>query len=285
MTAIEDARRWFAEELRYTAPVRNCVAIIDAFASVPRERFVGPGPWRILSSRLEGWATPDADPRHLYHNILVVIDEARGVNTGEPQLRAFLYDQLDIARGERLLHVGAGTGYYSAILAELVGSSGRVIAVEYDAELAERAGRNLAPWPQVEAVHGDGTRYEPRRVDVIVVNAGVTHPSPVWLDALPVGGRLLFPLTANNRWGAFLKVVRHESGYAARFVGRTGIFHCTRCRDDPAGRRLEQAFRRSKGGLPPVQSLHRDTPPAGSRSCWFSGPGFWLSKRPVREAV
>ena len=64
--AIAEARQRYAEELRFTARVGSR-AVVDAFATVPRERFVGPGPWRILSpmAMAEYWTTDDADQRHL----------------------------------------------------------------------------------------------------------------------------------------------------------------------------------------------------------------------------
>lgn len=278
-----DARHWFAEELRHVAPIRSNEAIVHAFATVPRERFLGAGPWRIFPSGHDAWTTEDDDPSRLYHNVLVVINAARDLNNGEPSLWAFLYDQIDIAAGERVLHVGAGTGYYSAILAEIVGPAGCVVAVEYDRDLAERARANLAAWPQVQVVHGDGTEYDPGSVDLIVVNAGVTHPAAVWLDSLAMDGRLLLPLTADNWWGAFLKVVQRPEGYAATFVSQTGIFHCASGRDKAAALRLKQALARTRGRLPKVQSLRRD-PEARDRSCWYHGPGFWLSRRPPENA-
>src|ERR1700680_2456556 len=96
-------------------------------------------------------------------------------------------------------HIGVGVGYYTAILAELVGATGRVTAIEYDAELAARATANLAQTPHVRVVHGDGTRIAFEPVDVIYVNAGATRPADAWLDRLKEGGRLILPLTA----GAF----------------------------------------------------------------------------------
>jgi protein-L-isoaspartate O-methyltransferase len=89
------------------------------------------------------------------------------------------------------VHVGAGTGYYSAVLAEIVGREGRVTAVEIDPSLAGRARRNLAPgWPQAAVVAADGFAFRPDRpADAIVVNAGVSHLSPAWLDALAAAGR------------------------------------------------------------------------------------------------
>jgi protein-L-isoaspartate(D-aspartate) O-methyltransferase len=55
------------------------------------------------------------------------------------------------------VHIGAGTGYYSAILAELVGTPGRITAIEHDAALAALATRNLAARRNVEVLQADGT--------------------------------------------------------------------------------------------------------------------------------
>ena len=178
---VTTARRWFAEELRYTAGVRS-PAVVQAFATVPRERFAGPGPWRVLSpmSMDAYWTTDDADPCHLYHDVLVAIDEARRLNNGQPSLWAALYDRLRLAAGMHVVHVGAGTGYYSAILAEIVGREGRVTAVEIDPSLAERARESLAlAWPQAAVLAADGFAFRPDRpAGAIVVNAGVSHLPP-----------------------------------------------------------------------------------------------------------
>ena len=95
--SIEEARRHYAEELRFTARSGSRV-IVDAFATVPRERFLGPGPWRVLSPMAmpEYWTTQDADPRHLYHDVLIAIDEERRLNNGQPSLWARMYDQLEL---------------------------------------------------------------------------------------------------------------------------------------------------------------------------------------------
>ena len=202
--AIVEARQRYAEELRFTARVGSR-AVVDAFATVPRERFVGPGPWRILSPMAiaEYWTTDDADPRHLYHDVLVAIDEERRLNNGQPSLWARMYDHLELSRGAHVVHVGAGTGYYSAILAEIVGGAGRITAIEIDPALAARATENLAAWWQATVVAADGFTFRPDRpADAIIVNAGVTHFSSAWLDALATqNGRLLVPLTNAERWG------------------------------------------------------------------------------------
>jgi protein-L-isoaspartate(D-aspartate) O-methyltransferase len=279
---VAAARNWFAEELRHVARVRSS-AVVRAFATVPREHFAGPGPWRLLSpwSLRDYWTTEDADPRHLYHDVLVAIDEARRLNNGQPSLWAFLYDQLDLAAGEHVVHIGIGTGYYSAILADIVGRDGAVTAVEIDAELAARARANLAlGWPQADVVAADGFAYRPERpADVIIVNAGVTHLPVAWLDALAEhNGRLLVPLTEAHRAGAFLLITRrhgHAYRYAARNVCRVGIIDCIGGRDRDAEEKLVVALRRS-GFDPPVRSLRRP-PDEPDESCWLAGDGWWLS--------
>ena len=109
---------------------------MKAFAKVPREHFLGPGPWKILSSGFEYWTTKDADPKHLYHNVLVAIDAERKLNNGHPSFLAFLIEQLELQAGDHVVHVGCGTGYYTAVMAEVVGSIGNVTAYEIDAGLA-----------------------------------------------------------------------------------------------------------------------------------------------------
>ena len=89
--------------------------------------------------------------------------------------------------GEHVVHVGAGVGYYTAILAELVGATGRVTAIEFDGELAARTTAHLVQTPHASVVHGDGTRIVFEPVDIIYVNAGATRPADAWLDRLKEG--------------------------------------------------------------------------------------------------
>jgi protein-L-isoaspartate(D-aspartate) O-methyltransferase len=279
--SIEEARQRYAEELRFTAKVKSR-AVVDAFATVPREDFFGQGPWRILSPMAIGeyWTTEDADPRHLYHDVLIAIDEKRRLNNGQPSLWARLYDQLRLTRGDHVVHVGAGVGYYSAILAEIVGSTGHVTAIEIDPDLAERARHNLAEaWPQATVVVADGFVFRPDRpADAIIINAGVTHISMAWLDALaPENGRLLVPMTNADRWGDCLIIERHAGEtrrYPVRYAGQIGIIPCIGGRDPAAEERFQAALARSR--LVTVRSLRR-TPEEPDETCWLAGEGWWLS--------
>jgi protein-L-isoaspartate(D-aspartate) O-methyltransferase len=220
MSELDLARAYYAEELRAVANLQS-EAVVKAFAKVPREHFLGPGPWLVPSASSENyWTTKDANPRHLYHNILVAIDASRRLNNGLPSFLAFLIDALALQTGEHVVHVGCGTGYYTAILAEVVGREGHVLAVEIDAELARRAQENLSYLRQVQVVTGDGGEIDPGPNDAILINAGATHPRSVWLDGLRFGGRLLLPLTViedtDGGGGRVIKIIRQPG--ASRLV-------------------------------------------------------------------
>lgn len=290
MADAADQRRWYAEDLRLRAPVNRNLAIVDAFAAVPRERFLGPPPWRVLSDRRpdQPFVTPDGDPGWIYHDVLVTIDEARRLNNGSPSLWAACFDALDLRRGQRVLQVGTGTGYYAAVLAEIVGPEGRVIAVEHDGDLAARARTGLGPWANVEAVHGDGCTHDPGEVDAVIVCAGATHPAPLWLDRLAPGGQLLMPLTGAHRGGFLLLVTRGRDPDADRFdatsIGPVGIFPCVGGRDEEAAVRLDAALNelRRASWLAGVlfAGLRRGKPSAADiDKVWYWGPGFWLERK------
>jgi protein-L-isoaspartate(D-aspartate) O-methyltransferase len=278
MDDLASVRAWFAEEVRYAAGVKSR-AVVRAFAAVPRERFLGPGPWQICTGgrRDKYWPTGDADPRSVYHNVVIGLLPEKGLNNGQPGFWAYLLDRLDLQPGNAVLHLGCGTGYYSAILAELVGPTGRVTAIDLEADLVERARQALAPWPQVGVCCADATAWRPDApVDAVVVSAGATHPQACWLDALAPGGRLLFPLTGERGWGRMVLVTRTPAGegLAARLVGGVGIYHCAGARDAGAAARLDAAI--AAGEMPDLRSLRRE-PHAPEDSCWLHGDGFCLS--------
>jgi protein-L-isoaspartate(D-aspartate) O-methyltransferase len=159
--SLEDRRRLFAEEIAAVSHV-DAPALIDAFALVPRERFLGAGPWQIVRVPDDSYrTTPDDDPRHLYHDVVVGIDVARKLHNGHPSSLARWIAGAELPRGARVLHIGAGTGYYTAVLAEVGGASGQVVACEADPALAARARAQLAAWPQVTVFACDASAPHP----------------------------------------------------------------------------------------------------------------------------
>src|SRR5919197_4526910 len=110
-------RRFYAEEIRVVGNLRSR-QVTDAFASVPREKFLGTGPWYyaspdILSGNVNYRITEDDDPMHLYHNVPIAIDRERDLPNGQPSSIGFFIDRLDLNAGDYVLHIGCGTGYYS----------------------------------------------------------------------------------------------------------------------------------------------------------------------------
>lgn len=252
--------------------------IEQAFATVARESFAGPGPWQIKVTGGPYLETPDDDPAYLYHDWLVALDAAQGINIGEPGLHARCLDALALRPGETVLHIGAGAGYYTAILAALVGPSGRVDAYEIDEALARRAAANLGHLATVRVHARSGVGEGLPEADAIYVNASAVRPSPAWLAALRPGGRLMFPLHAPGGFGAMLRVTRPHGGDAwpAAFVSRAGFIGCSGMQDQEEGDRLAEAF--AGGGWQEVRTLRTDDAP--DSSCWFVGDGWWLSTEP-----
>jgi len=276
-STIESARRLYAEELCRTNHIAS-PAILNAFATVPRERFVGPAPW-IIQAHGEAWITENGDPREVYRDALIVLDQAKHLNNGQPSLWACHFALLDVHSGDRVLHLGCGTGYYTAILAELTGPQGKVDAIELDLGLASRAQVALEPWAQVTVVHGDGAQGPFDPADVIVVSAGATHPLAAWLDAVKPHGKLLFPLTSTRGPGTMAHLVRAGADrFHAELVGTAFFVDFAGARDSAVGGELARALKRDQGAT--VRSLRCDIHEKDP-TCWLHGDRWCFSQRPA----
>jgi protein-L-isoaspartate(D-aspartate) O-methyltransferase len=276
---LEAHRNFFANLITASAGVpKSDGRLAAAFASTPREQFVGPGPWKIFvgSGYIE---TPSDDPAFLYQDVTVGIAPERRINNGQPVLHAICLAALGVKVGEAVVHIGAGTGYYSAVLTKLAGPNGSVIAYEIEPDLAETAKRNLRQLPNVTVHHQSGSEGPFPECDAIYVNAGATAPLDIWLDALRLNGRLLFPLTSDGPGGTpgaggMLLVTRTAMDrFDARFVCAAMFIPCVGARDESTALKLAEAFKR--GDLRNVRSLRRNT--RSDDTCWFAGNGWWLS--------
>jgi len=154
-------------------------AVEQVFASVKREAFAGPGPWSVaMLSATDFVRTPDDDPAHLYQDVLIALDPARNLNIGLPSGHAIWLDAIDVKAGDHVVQVGAGTGYYTAILAHLVGGAGRVDAFEIEPDLAARASDSLRHLPQVQIHPRSGLAGDLPTID-LAVGYSKTNNSPV----------------------------------------------------------------------------------------------------------
>jgi protein-L-isoaspartate(D-aspartate) O-methyltransferase len=281
-------RRFYAEEIEAVARLRSR-ALVEALATVPREQFLAPGPWTVVAEAdLSGAGppktreTPDADPARVNHNIAVAIDPARMLFNGQPGTLAPWIDALELGPGGRVLHVGAGLGYYTALMAHCVGGNGRVLAFEADAALAERARENLAALPWVTLRGDAAVERHDTAFDAILINAGVTHPLDAWLDALAPGGRMILPMTASmpamgpiGKGFVFL-IQRDGDALTARLSGFVAIYSAVGVRDDALNASLGKAMMAGPQKAQTVARLRRD-PHDSEASCWLHAPGFCLS--------
>jgi protein-L-isoaspartate(D-aspartate) O-methyltransferase len=286
-----DARRFLAEEIRVVRNIRS-QRIIDAIATVPREQFLPPGPWQIRGgdvglSLFSGSMSPsrqtdDADPRHVYHDMAIAIDPSRDLYNGQPSFIAAWLDLLKIGEDHRVVHIGTGTGYYTALIAHIVGPSGMVHGIEIDPTLARAARHNLIAWPWASVHEGNGSSALPSEVDVIVVHAGSSHILDTWLDALADGGRLLVPLTvpmpgisSTLSKGMVLVITRDKDNWEARFTAPVMIYSLQDIRDEANAQELAKAM--MSGTFMKVRRLRREKHEPAS-TCWLHGTAVCISE-------
>jgi protein-L-isoaspartate(D-aspartate) O-methyltransferase len=211
MTSKLDELRAFHAKLMASAANSDDPRLERVFELVPREAFLPPAPWKIMvNSRYH--ATPSDDPAYIYQNNLVALDAAKGINNGEPFLHAAWIGATNPRPGERICHVGAGTGFYTAILSVLASPGGGVEAFEVDEALSNAARQNLEPYEGVSVTHGDATQVNLPSADLIYVNAGVLAPPQSWLKALRPGGRMIFPWRPADNVGLAMLITRTGQG-------------------------------------------------------------------------
>jgi protein-L-isoaspartate(D-aspartate) O-methyltransferase len=160
-------------------------AIADAFATVPRHLFV-----------------PDVSVEDAYRDRWIATkrtpDGEVVSSSSQPEIMAIMLEQLDVRPGQRVLEIGAGTGYNAALLAHLVGPSGSVTAVDIDEDIVAAARTHLAAagvtGPRVVCADGWAGAADGAPYDRIVLTVGAHDISPAWRAQMAPGGRLLLPL-------------------------------------------------------------------------------------------
>ncbi|WP_214405109.1 methyltransferase domain-containing protein [Pseudonocardia lacus] len=194
MTAADRAGAHMVDALCAAGRIRS-PAVERAFRAVPRHLFL-----------------PSFTLHEAYADDAVPIRFAEGAATSsasQPSMMAIMLEQLELRAGQRVLEIGAGTGYNAALMATVVGRQGRVVAVDIDQELIDDACEHLATAaPQlaaadagaIELVCADGAVGHPERApyDRIVLTVGSDDVRPEWVAQLAEGGRLLLPLAVRG---------------------------------------------------------------------------------------
>ena len=173
-------------------------ALLDAFRHVPREAFVAP---EYASQAYDDHPLPI---------------EA-GQTISQPYIVALMIDAAGIGANDRVLEVGAGSGYAAAVIG---GMAGEVIAIERKAELAELARERMErlDYHNVVIVDGDGTRGWARGApyNAILVAAAGRDVPPALIDQLAPGGRLVMPVGGRGWVQQLVKLTKHADGRIER---------------------------------------------------------------------
>ncbi len=286
---LEICRRFYAEEIRVVANLDKG-PLVEALAAVARENFLGAAPWRFNSAApsKEGGYRVTSEVRDLYHDVFVALKSEKRLNNGQPSLIVGAIAKLQLAPGDRVLHVGCGSGYYTAVMAEVVGSSGSVLAVEVESELAAAAAVNLSAYGQVRVICADGSTFgvEERKYSGIFVNAAVTRPAAAWLSGLADGGRIVLPLSIGETMEsakALLVVVRRRGErFAADICSIFNIYASAALRDAAEQQTLKSSVDSKAIGR--LRSLRVDSHEE-ERTCLAHGVGFCWSALEVDAEV
>jgi protein-L-isoaspartate(D-aspartate) O-methyltransferase len=194
--AIDAARNAMVDDLVARRIIRT-PAVERAFRRVARHEFL-PKPFALPTDPLLTEFADTDDPRRVYSDTVVALKRDKNINCGAPGVAATQIEQLAATEGMRVLHVGTGSGYYTAILAELVGERGSVVGVEYESDLVELSCALLARagYTNVTVREGDGALGVPEAApfDRVLVSAGAPDIAPVWIAQLDTDGRLVLPL-------------------------------------------------------------------------------------------
>ncbi|MCX5321781.1 methyltransferase, FxLD system [Streptomyces sp. NBC_00120] len=199
-------RNALVDQLKANGQARTPV-VETALRSVPRHLFV-----------------PEATLEAAYaNNVVDVKHDADGSSiscASQPSIVALMLDQLDAQPGERILELGAGSGYNAALIAYLVGESGHVTTIDVDDDLVEGARAHLAAagFTNAEAVTRDGAlgHAEGAPYDRIIATVGAHGIPHAWLEQLAPGGRIVAPQRLKGSVSRSIAYEQHDGCWVSR---------------------------------------------------------------------
>jgi len=173
-------------------------ALLAAFKAVPREEFVSA-----------------SDASQAYVDGPLPIEEGQTIS--QPYIVALTIDAARIGPRDKILEVGAGSGYAAAVIGQM---ATEVIAIERHAELVEIARRRIQRlgYANVRIVEGDGSKGCPAEApfDAIVAAASGSHVPTALIDQLTSGGRIVMPIGSPHSIQSLVKLTKREDGTLER---------------------------------------------------------------------
>jgi protein-L-isoaspartate(D-aspartate) O-methyltransferase len=184
MNEIQERQQALVNQLKEQGLITT-PAIEQAFLAVPRHLFL---PGESLDRVYRDWS-------------VIIRRGAEGQPTSsssQPAIMAIMLEQLDLQPGQRVLEIGAGTGFNAALIASVVGPGGAVVTVDIQPDLVEHARKCLdaAGYDWVQAIAGDGGYGYPEGApyDRIILSVASSVIAPAWREQLAPDGRLVLPL-------------------------------------------------------------------------------------------
>jgi protein-L-isoaspartate(D-aspartate) O-methyltransferase len=180
---IRAQRQAMVDGLRNLGRVQTS-PVEEAFRAIPRHLFV-----------------PEAAIEAAYTNTPIITREKDGQpisSSSRPSIMAIMLEMLHLQPGQRVLEIGAGTGYNAALMAQIVGATGEVVTLDIDEDIVQDARTHLqgAGIENVQVLCSDGhlgwTGHAP--YDAIILTVASTDITPAWREQLRLGGRLVLPL-------------------------------------------------------------------------------------------
>ena len=172
--------------------------LLDAFRTVPREDFI--------SGDYADYAYQDSP-----------LPIESGQTISQPYIVALTIDAAGIGKGDKVLEVGAGSGYAAAVIGQI---AGKVIAIERHRELVELARQRMRRlgYDNGSVVEGDCTLGWPEEApfDAIVAAASGSHVPTVLVDQLKPGGRIVMPVGDPHSVQSLVKLTKHADGRLER---------------------------------------------------------------------
>jgi len=207
-TSLAGLRERLVAQVLQTSGIRD-ERIAAALRDVPRHLFL-----------------PHLPPEDAYlDDAIVTKRDADGQpisSSSQPAIMAIMLDQLTLAPGQRVLEIGAGTGYNAALMQHIIGPSGTVVSVDIEADLADQAREHLASagYQDVTVVAADGADGYPPGApyDRVIATVGVSDLAPAWLEQAGPGARIVVPLDVR---GSQLAVAFGRSGSGQHWVSRS----------------------------------------------------------------
>ncbi len=155
----------------------------QAFRAVPRHLFL-----------------PGVELQRVYSDTYVATKLENDIpisSSSQPAIMAYMLEQLDLQPGQRVLEIGAGTGYNAALMAHIVGKTGHIVTIDIDEDIVEAAWAHIqaAGFPQVQVIRADGSAGHPDLApyDRIILTVSADDITPAWRDQLKQEGILVLP--------------------------------------------------------------------------------------------